>query len=188
MATVRAAYNLMRTGKTEDVSNVVGNIFLESILLDSTTFPMNNSWQAQERIQRLAIHFFTSTSSNSIWVEAISRGIISFPLSEGWADRLFQTHIVPVRTRVQYSMYLACHLIFAGFTAFFADYPTVPKGQSRVRLALHSCNTEEQVDALIAAICEWVKEMMAIEDGEIGQKIPTAARKVLASVENGDGV
>jgi 8-amino-7-oxononanoate synthase len=75
-------------------------------------------------------------------------------------------------------MYLASHLLFSGFTAFFAEYPTVPKGQSRVRLALHSCNTEEQIDALIKAVCEWVEEMMAIEDGSTAEKLPRAARRV----------
>jgi 8-amino-7-oxononanoate synthase len=75
-------------------------------------------------------------------------------------------------------MYLASHLIFSGFTAFFAEYPTVPKGQSRVRLALHSCNTEEQIDKLIGAVNEWLKEMIEIEDGVSNQKLPKAARSV----------
>lgn len=61
------------------------------------------------------------------------------------------------------------------------EYPTVPKGQSRVRLAFHADNTEVQVDGLINAICEWAQEMMDIEDdGENGTQIPKAARQVYA--------
>lgn len=64
----------------------------------------------------------------------------------------------------------------------------MPNGQSRVRLALHSCNTTGQLDALIKAICDWAKEMMAIEDGEVVEKTPTATRRVLALIENGHEV
>ncbi|CAG8955555.1 hypothetical protein HYFRA_00009509 [Hymenoscyphus fraxineus] len=159
VATVRAAYNLMNSGKTID---------------------------AQDRIQSLAAHFFTSISSNPTWKEATSRGIMTIPLAENWSDRPYQTHIIPISTRNNYSMYLACHLVFAGFTSFFAEYPTVPKGQSRVRLALHSCNTEEQIYQLIISICEWAKEMIAIEDGEAIYRVPAATRKILASIEKED--
>lgn len=69
------------------------------------------------------------------------------------------------------------------------EYPTVPKGQSRVRVAFHANNTESQVDGLVAAICEWAREMMEIESGRgDGNKIPKAARQVYATmgVENID--
>ena len=61
------------------------------------------------------------------------------------------------------------------------EYPIVPKGQSRVRVAFHANNTESQVDALVGAICEWAQEMMDIEGGGgDGNKIPKAARQVYA--------
>lgn len=61
------------------------------------------------------------------------------------------------------------------------EYPTVPKGQSRVRVAFHANNTESQVEGLVGAICEWAQEMMEIEGGEgDGNKIPKAAREVYA--------
>lgn len=61
------------------------------------------------------------------------------------------------------------------------EYPTVPKGHSRVRLAFHANNTESQVEQLVSAISEWAGEMMEIEEGgRCGNKIPSAARQVYA--------
>jgi 8-amino-7-oxononanoate synthase len=116
---------------------------------------------------------------------ALARGIIHVPLLEDWNDRDYQTHIFPIRTRNQYSMYLAFHLILAGFTAFFAEYPTVPKGQSRVRLSLHACNTVHEIDALIQVIGEWAEEMMQIENNDMNS-LPRAVQIVLKRVEELD--
>ena len=61
------------------------------------------------------------------------------------------------------------------------EYPIVPKGQSRVRVAFHANNTESQVDGLVSAICEWAQEMMEIEKGGGDEnKIPKAARQIYA--------
>ena len=61
------------------------------------------------------------------------------------------------------------------------EYPTVSKGQSRVRVASHANNTEPQVDGVVSAICEWAREMMEIEKGGgDGNKIPKAARQIYA--------
>lgn len=61
------------------------------------------------------------------------------------------------------------------------EYPAVPKGQSRVRIAFHANNTESETEGLVAAIAEWAQEMINIEDGGgSGDKIPKAARQVYA--------
>lgn len=122
--------------------------------------------------------------SNSVWEEATDRGIISVPLREDWERRTFQAHVCPIWTRNQYSFWLVFHLSIAGFSAFPVEYPTVPKGQSRVRLSFHAANSEEQVDRLVRSICEWAKEMMDIEDGDVGDKIPKGAKQVYALMDN----
>ncbi|KAI5848005.1 8-amino-7-oxononanoate synthase [Tricharina praecox] len=37
-------------------------------------------------------------------------------------------------------------------------YPTVPRGKERVRICVHSANTHEEVDGLVARIGEWVEQ------------------------------
>ncbi|KAL9121373.1 MAG: hypothetical protein Q9187_002067 [Circinaria calcarea] len=152
VAAARAGYNLMKAGQTKT---------------------------AQDKVQFLVKHFFKTISSNAIWKEATERGILSVPLSEDWEEQPSLTHIVPIWTRQRQSYWLVFHLQFSGFCAFPVDYPTVPKGQSRVRVAFHANNTEIQVEGLVIAICEWAQEMMEIEQGGGGgNKIPKAARQV----------
>ena len=68
------------------------------------------------------------------------------------------------------------------------EYPTVPKGQSRVRVAFHADNTENQVDGMIDTVCEWAQEMMEIErgGGDVNTQIPKAARQVYAIMGDED--
>lgn len=128
-------------------------------------------------------YFFKTITSNAIWEEATERRILSVPLAENWEEQPFLTHIVPIWTRQRCNYWLVFHLHFSAFSAFPVEYPTVPKGQSRVRVTFHAHNTESQVEGLVRAICEWAQEMMEIEGGGgDGNKIPKAARRVYAMV------
>ena len=140
------------------------------------------SAQAQESVLCLVKHFFKTITSNPVWEEATTRGILSVPLSEDWEEQPFLTHIVPIWTRQRYSYWLVFHLHFSGYSAFPVEYPTVPKGQSRVRVAFHANNTQSQVDGLVSAVCEWATEMMELEKGgaDGDRKLPKAARQVYA--------
>ena len=108
-------------------------------------------------------------------------GILSVPVMDDWESRDFHAHIVPVWTRQRYNWWLVFHLQLSGISAFPIDYPTVPKGQSRIRLMFHSANTESQVEFLVTTICNWAKEMISIEEGSEGKgKTPKAAQQVYA--------
>lgn len=91
------------------------------------------------------------------------------------------THIVAVLTpQPRHEQYLFFHLLLSNINAYATAYPTVPKGQSRIRVVFHAHNTIEQVDALVAAICDWAQEMIILEDGGNEHRIPSAARQVYA--------
>lgn len=120
-------------------------------------------------------------SSNPIWDEASDMGILSIPVMDDWESNEFNAHIVPVWTRQRYNWWLVFHLQLNGISAFPIDFPTVPKGQSRVRLMFHAGNTESEVDSLVATICNWAKEMIDIEKGPDGKgKMPSATQHVYA--------
>ena len=112
--------------------------------------------------------------------EATDEGVISIPLADGWQDRPFMTQLVPVLTRTRYENYLAWHLGLAGMAADPIGFPTVPKGESRVRLVFHAHNTLAETEAVAATICDWAAEILAIERGESNFSMPSAARKVFA--------
>ncbi|KAL8939390.1 MAG: hypothetical protein Q9216_003376 [Gyalolechia sp. 2 TL-2023] len=156
VAGIRSAYNLMTGGQTQ---------------------------AAQANIQHLVKHFFRATAADPVWQQATKRGILSIPLSTNWEDRSFQTPIVPIQTRRQYSYWLVFHLYLHKFSAIPVEYPVVPKGQNRIRLVFHASNTNVQIENLISTIGDWAQEMMDIEkDQGAGQaRIPTAARQVYAS-------
>ncbi|EDN94597.1 hypothetical protein SS1G_10471 [Sclerotinia sclerotiorum 1980 UF-70] len=72
------------------------------------------------------------------------------------------------------------------YSAFPVTFPVVPKGNARLRIVIHVDHTEEQIDELVAAICEWAEEMIEIEMGTKGRgKVPWAAQQVYALSEEG---
>ncbi|EST06206.1 Aminotransferase, class I/classII [Kalmanozyma brasiliensis GHG001] len=53
---------------------------------------------------------------------------------------------------------LAAHLRASGLLARPICYPTVPKGEDRVRVCVHADNTTEDIDRLIESVRQWVSE------------------------------
>ncbi|KAF9763193.1 hypothetical protein IL306_003221 [Fusarium sp. DS 682] len=154
VACIRAGYQIMASGQTE---------------------------KQQQDLQVAVRHFFRSITSHPIYEEATDRGIFTVPLAEDWESREFLTHIVAVRTaKPRYEQYLFFHLLLANINAYATSYPTVPKGQHRVRVVFHAHNTVDQVDALVTAICDWAHEMINIEDGDSEHTLPSATRQIYA--------
>ncbi|WFD03549.1 8-amino-7-oxononanoate synthase [Malassezia obtusa] len=52
---------------------------------------------------------------------------------------------------------LAAHLQRAGFLVRGVTYPTVPRGEERVRICVHAHNTDAEMDALAAEIARWAR-------------------------------
>lgn len=127
---------------------------------------------------------FAKITAHPIWEEANDRNIISIPVLEDWEERDFQTQLVPLWTRDRYGHWLTFHLDARKFSAFPVTFPVVPKGSARIRLVIHADHTDEQVDGLVAAVCEWAEEMVQIETTEDKRvKIPWAAQQVYAMAE-----
>ncbi|CEH12195.1 Serine palmitoyltransferase [Ceraceosorus bombacis] len=53
---------------------------------------------------------------------------------------------------------LAQHLRSAGFLVRTVMYPTVPKGQERVRICIHADNTTEDIKLFVATVNRWCKD------------------------------
>lgn len=91
---------------------------------------------------------------------------------------------MPLWTRERYGHWLTFLLDARKYSAFPVTFPVVPKGSARLRVVIHADRTEEQVDGLAAAICEWAEEMVQIETGTGGRgKVPWAAQQVYALAE-----
>lgn len=136
--------------------------------------------QEQERIQRNVKHFFAKLTASPNWEEAEAAGILAIPLLEGWEQRPFQTHIVPLRTRPGHEMLLFFQFVIKNMNAYPMVFPVVPKGETRVRLVFHSHNTLEQIDTLVSVISSWAGEMLDIQRGDTNKVVPDAARRVYA--------
>lgn len=62
---------------------------------------------------------------------------------------------------------------------FPVDYPTVPKGQSRLKVTFHAGNKEDEIQKLVDSIFVFVREVSDLQDkGELGNEVPRAAREV----------
>ncbi|KAH8648723.1 5-aminolevulinate synthase [Tricladium varicosporioides] len=136
VAAIRSGFNLLKTGKTKT---------------------------AQMRIQLLVALFLREITSRQNWEECRDMGLLSVALSNTWEEQPFLAHIVPIQTRQQYNYWLFFHLHASGFCVFPVEYPTVPRGQSRIKITFHAGNTTDHIKGLAAAIYEWVDEMIKIE-------------------------
>lgn len=127
--------------------------------------------------------------AHKVWDEANNRGILSIPVSEDWADREFQTQLIPVVTRERYGPWLTFHLDTRKYSAFAVLFPVVPKGSARLRIVIHANHTEAQIDGLVDAIGEWAEEMIEIEKGTGGRgKVPWAAQQVYALADKAENM
>ena len=117
---------------------------------------------------------------------ATRKNIFQIPIASDWESRPIQAHVVPIWVKERQFYWLFFHLVFANLSAFPVEYPTVPQGTGRVRIMFHSSNTEEQVERLVNAICEWGQEMATIEESGVQGKgmeaMPSAARQVYSGL------
>lgn len=47
-----------------------------------------------------------------------------------------------------------------GYAVTAIPYPTVPKGEERIRVVLHASNTEEELDQFVTRVLQWVTSVM----------------------------
>ena len=128
--------------------------------------------------------FFTRITAHPIWEEANERNIISIKESEDWEERDLHSQLVMLSTRERYGRWLTFHLDARKYSIFPVTFPVVPKGSARLRVVIHAGHTGEQIDGLVAAICEWAEEMVQIEAEAGGRgKVPWAAQQVYALAE-----
>ncbi|KAF9158164.1 hypothetical protein DFQ27_009295 [Actinomortierella ambigua] len=73
-------------------------------------------------------------------------------------------------------------LIEAGLNVKPIRFPTVPKGKERVRICLHSHNTREQIDRLIAIAQAWIREDRAKDRASLA---PAASTQVTIATTRG---
>lgn len=121
-------------------------------------------------------HFYATITENPIYEDVVDKAILKIPSADDWESMPSVTHIVPVHTRARYNNYLYLHLLLVAKTnAVPVGYPAVPKGTERIRLLFHAHNSNEEVERVAGAICDWAKEMLEIESGkEPALSIPTA--------------
>ncbi|CRL19369.1 Pyridoxal phosphate-dependent transferase, major domain [Penicillium camemberti] len=150
VASIRAGYQLLASGQTQ---------------------------KEQNHIQEMVRYFFDSLLDDPIWQEAVDEGLVSVPLAEDHEARSVVSHVVPIKVKPGHDFSLFVHLAMANMNAYPMAYPVVPKGTALVRMLFHAHNTKEEVDRIIAAVGEWVEEMLAIERGESKNVLPSAMRK-----------
>ncbi|KAI1424926.1 5-aminolevulinate synthase [Xylaria sp. FL1777] len=154
--------------------------FVAAIKSGYTLLKSGHTEEAQERIQDLARLFFETLTSHPTWSTARDRGLLSVPLVDGWEDRPFLSHIIPILTRPKYTYWLHFHLLAKSFCVFPVEHPVVPLGKGRLRVILHAHNNEEQVQRFVDEVFSWVVEMINIEDQIGSETVSHVAKGVYA--------
>lgn len=70
----------------------------------------------------------------------------------------FQSPIVPVVTKAGRAYALEAWMLKQGFVSWAVAYPTVPKGEDRVRIVIHAHNSHQQIERLVDVIMQWALE------------------------------
>jgi len=141
LASIRTAYELLSTGETEHVS-----IFNQANLTNDVSFDRTNHVkQLQIKLQHLIRHLHTRLhqlrASQSVLFE-----VDHFPTSP----------IFSLRTSKPRQLASACQQ--NGYIVRAIMPPTIPEGKERVRVCLHSGNTEEEIDGLVQTIQSWLDQ------------------------------
>jgi 8-amino-7-oxononanoate synthase len=79
--------------------------------------------------------------------------------------------IIPICT--PFALDLCDYLIEQGYFPKPIVYPVVPLEMERIRLCLHSFNTESEIDALVAALEAWLLSTKESRSGELSPAIAT---------------
>ncbi|EKM57871.1 uncharacterized protein PHACADRAFT_139272 [Phanerochaete carnosa HHB-10118-sp] len=111
------------------------------------------------RLLDLSIRFI-DTLQNLIERNGIPPSLLSLPphLTAISLGRSRATPIVPVFTSQPRP--LSTYLRLKSMNARPITWPTVPKGLDRVRVCLHSGNSDEEIDALARGMTEWARSEM----------------------------
>ncbi|KAG7116441.1 8-amino-7-oxononanoate synthase like protein [Verticillium longisporum] len=186
---VESIYSLILCNKT--IHAVIMNQMRFAVYSGAPSFPMVASIRAgidllstgatiteQQSIQDIVTYFFEKLTTNLEWQRAKAAGLLSCPLSEGWEQRAYHTHIVPIWTKPRHEQYLFFHMMSENMNAYNFAYPVVPKGKSRVRMVFHAHNTKADIDKTVSTIAEWVREMLDIEQDESAEYVPRIASEV----------
>ncbi|PYH32030.1 aminotransferase class I/II-fold pyridoxal phosphate-dependent enzyme [Aspergillus neoniger CBS 115656] len=155
LASIRATYQLLRSGEAQE---------------------------AQNRVQEIVKFFLETIISDPIWSKASNTGLLRLPMYEDADIQSVLIQIIQLRTRTKHNFYLAFHLQRAGFLVFPISYPVVPKGTEHVRIIFHASNMDTEVKVLVTAIAEWAQEILEIKSSGDRQRVPAAARHVYALI------
>lgn len=83
--------------------------------------------------------------------------------------------ILPLLTPSLLTRPLASHLQARGYLVRPITYPTVPKGKDRVRICIHSDNTEEDIIGLVRTIKDWMQARRRGDEGLLSEQEKTAS-------------
>ncbi|KAF2260234.1 putative aminotransferase [Lojkania enalia] len=177
-STVRAA--LINFSKSVIFSTAPSFPFVAAIRAGYNILPTPEVDQARSHVQHLTRTFFSFITSHPLWKTAQDLSILRIPLATSdWEAQPFMTHIAPIRTKEPYHYWLFFHLTFAGFSVFPVDYPTVPKGETRLKISFHAKNSVEEVKCLVDSLFEFVHEVIEMQEGvEWKNEVPRAASQV----------
>ncbi|KAI0156514.1 5-aminolevulinate synthase [Xylariaceae sp. FL1272] len=175
----------------QTIKGILANFARSVIYTTSPSFPfvaairsgyrlleLGHTKEAQQHIQDLAGLFFETLTSHPLWLATQDRGMLNVPLVDGWEDRSFFAHIIPIMTRPKYTYWLYFHLLAQSFCVFPVEHPVVPLGKGRLRVILHAHNTADEVRNFIGQVFSWVEEMMKYEEQGGPETVSHAARAV----------
>lgn len=137
---ISTVFSFLEDGHTDAVRPSL--LSLPSLYLPSTNPP---PLQPAAHLHSLSLHLSTLLS---LPLPSPSPSLLS-----SLSSLSLTTPILPLLTPNPRA--LAAFLVTKGFLVRPITYPTVPRGEERVRVCLHAGNTREEVEGLVRGVREW---------------------------------
>ncbi|KAE8152634.1 pyridoxal phosphate-dependent transferase [Aspergillus avenaceus] len=113
----------------------------------------------RRKLQDRVYHFYDLLLRHPQWEHVRRSGILSVPTSEDFMKGdSFLVPIIPLITRPGHCLELETWLRDRGMHTHGVRYPVVPMAKERVRVMLHACNTEKDIEALVKSIMAWAEQ------------------------------
>ncbi|KAJ5172811.1 hypothetical protein N7492_005404 [Penicillium capsulatum] len=106
-------------------------------------------------LQQNIYSFHRKLTGHPKWIDAKAEGILALPTERAIHLEPFLSPVISLITPPYEAKDLQRHLQRAGFWVNVAHYPIVPKNKDRVRIVVHTHNTEKQIDNVVEQIMHW---------------------------------
>lgn len=112
--------------------------------------------QRRQQLQSRVRFLYQCFHRHPLWELVTQTDILRVPQAANWLNQGFLSPIIPLITRTGLCRSLHSQLRKAGFATVAVHHPVVPRTEERVRMIVHACNAEAEIEGFVRVVMNWV--------------------------------